>query len=162
MEEKTPILANEVSKARDSAFRKSVWLQIYLPLLVIILILAGGVAALWVTGSGTTSAWADISLVLLLIPALLLGLIVLAILIALVYAMLQVITLIPGPARQLHKVVEKIAGRSLQFTDLIVRPMILPQAGAAAVRQFWRTLFSIFRKETWEDRPRGDTNEEMK
>ena len=57
----------------DDLFRKDVWLQIYTPIILGVIALVAIVATIWVTGQGTASVWADVSLVMLIIPTFILG-----------------------------------------------------------------------------------------
>jgi hypothetical protein len=62
-----PSKRNPVTKA---AFRRQVWLQIYLPLAGGVLLLAAAAAGLWRADLAGASAWADASAILLLPPVL--------------------------------------------------------------------------------------------
>src|SRR3989304_9060623 len=55
-------------------FIRQVWLQIYLPLFVGILLLIGFVGLIRRSAVGTPSVWADASTVILLIPVIVIGL----------------------------------------------------------------------------------------
>ena len=86
----------EASKPKpDKTFQKTVWLQIYIPFIFILLLLGAIVAVLWVGGVGSYSGWADSALVILIIPVLLLGLILFFILAVLCYGVIVVIGRIP-------------------------------------------------------------------
>ena len=128
----------------DKEFRKTVWLQIYIPLIFIILLVAGFVAILWTGGVGTFSGWADTALVFLLIPALLVGLIIFGLLAALSYGVFYVIGLIPGPSKQGQEFMRKVAREIRRVADLICRPFFAPRAAKSALSKAIRHLASIF------------------
>jgi hypothetical protein len=128
-------------------YRNSVWLQIYLPLIFILLLLGAIVALLWVGGVGSYSGWADIALVILIIPALLLGLILFVILAGLCYGIMTIIGMIPEPAKRVQEISTRIANETRRFADLAVRPLLAPRAAKTAMIETLRYLASIFSKE---------------
>jgi hypothetical protein len=131
----------------DQAFRKTVWLQIYLPFIFILLLLAAAVAAVWVGGAGTYSGWADTALVILLIPALLIGVFVFVILAGFCYGVMYISGKIPGPAKRAQEITARMATESRRFANLAVRPLLAPKAAKTAVIETIRYLVSIFSKE---------------
>ena len=138
----------EVSKPKpDKNFQKTVWLQIYIPFIFILLLLGAIVAVLWVGGVGSYSGWADSALVILIIPALLLGLILFVILAGLCYGVMVIIGIIPEPAKRVQEISTRIAIETRRFADLSVRPLLIPKAAKTAVIEALRFLASIFSKE---------------
>jgi len=128
----------------DKAFRKSVWLQIYIPLIFVILLLAGLVAFLWVGGSGTFSGWADTALVFLILPAMLVGLIFFGVVAGLCYGIFFLIGWIPGPSKQGQELLKRVAFETRRFADLLVQPFFVPRAAKSAIGKAIRHLASIF------------------
>lgn len=128
-------------------FRKTVWLQIYLPLIFIILLLGTLVSVLWIEGVGTSSGWADAALVILIIPALLVGLIILGIVALLCYGVIYVIGLLPGPSKRGREISARVANESRRFANLAARPFMAPRAAKTAIIETIRYLLSIFSKE---------------
>jgi len=131
----------------DKAFQKTVWLQIYLPLIFIILLLAGLVSILWIGDVGSYSGWADSALVILMIPALLIGIVVLVIIAGVCYGVMYVIGWLPAPARRGQEILERVSKETRRFADLAARPFMAPRAIFSAVKETIRYLASIFSKE---------------
>jgi hypothetical protein len=138
----------EASKPKpDKTFQKTVWLQIYIPFIFILLLLGAIVAVVWVGGVGSYSGWADSALVILIIPALVLGLILFVILAGLCYGVMVVIGWIPEPAKRVQEISTRVATETRRFADLAVRPLLAPKAAKTAVIETLRYLASIFSKE---------------
>jgi hypothetical protein len=77
-------------------FRREVWWQITFPMILIVLLMLGGLAGLFFwRGEGGVSVVANYSMILMIIPMLLVGLVVLAIIIGLIYLVVRAIDLIP-------------------------------------------------------------------
>jgi hypothetical protein len=131
----------------DKAFQKTVWLQIYLPLIFIILLLAALVSILWIGDVGSYSGWADSALVILMIPALLVGILVLGVIAGLCYGVMYVIGWLPGPARRGQEILERVSVETRRFADLAARPFMAPRAVVSTIRETIRYLASIFSKE---------------
>ena len=140
-------LSNHPKLKPDKAFRKIVWLQIYLPLIFIIFLVAGLVVVLWEGGVGSTSGWADAALVILMIPALLVGILILAIVAGLCYGVMYVVGWIPGPAKRVQEIATRVGYESRRFANMAVRPLMVPRAAKTAVVETIRYLVSIFSKE---------------
>jgi hypothetical protein len=139
---------SDVSKPKlDKTFQKTVWVQIYLPFIFILLLLAAVVAILWVGGAGSYSGWADTALIVLIIPALLLGLLVFGILAGLCYGVMYVVGLIPGPAKRMQEISARVATETRRFADLAVRPLMAPKAIKSAIIETIRYFVSVFSKE---------------
>jgi len=132
--------------ATRAAFRRQVILEIYLPLLVGIAVLAAVAVLLWRSGAGEASAWADASTVLLLLPLLALSLLPIAILAAVAYGVTKLIEVIPGPAHQAQSAVAQVARTTKRGTSAALRPFFSVYATAASVRRGAQVLLSIVRR----------------
>ncbi len=122
--------------------RQVVWL-VYVPLaLGVLAVLALG---LWVLmGSiGDSSVWADVSLVILAGPVLLLGLVQLALAVALVVGLTKALQAIPAPMRQADLALWRLKRAVRRGSDLAAKPLIAPRAAAAALRHGLLWLGSI-------------------
>lgn len=133
---------------QKQAFQRTVWLQIYLPMLAGVLLLGGLVAWIWIAGAGSASVWADSAFALLSIPALIFGLLVLGIVGGLVYVVFLVIEKLPAPAAQLQEIFAQIAETARQVLDGVAKPMLAPKAAWASLLRAWKILGSIFAKES--------------
>ncbi|MFV9674800.1 MAG: hypothetical protein ACNYZI_05405, partial [Anaerolineales bacterium] len=67
------------------AEKRDYWVWIYLPFLIGILVFVGIGLLVVRAGFGSASVWADTSLIFMLLPMILLGLVLLVLLVALVY-----------------------------------------------------------------------------
>lgn len=132
---------------RDQITRKTrrhIWLQIYLPLALGVIILVG--LGIWVilAGFGTASVWADVGLVLIIIPTFIIGLLIFAALIGITYGLFRLIDALPDPMDQVYLTVERVGSAMSQGADLAVRPMLAIQKTAAALKILWKEIVSLF------------------
>lgn len=118
--------------------RREVFWQITLPLVIGILLLLAALAAIIfsviqpVTDVGR---WADVSLMWLILPSLFFALIILVIMIGLVYAVSQLLRIIPRYARIIQLYFEQGKGKVSQLTNLIVEPILRINSVWAAARR---------------------------
>ena len=148
MDEMNRTTNSEEQDEKQRAFQRTVWLQIYLPMLAGVLVLGGLVAWIWIAGPGTGSAWADSAFTLLSIPAMILGLLLLGVLGALVYVVILIIQKLPAPAAQVQEIFAQIAVYTRRFADQAARPVLIPRAFWASLRRAGRVLGSIFARES--------------
>jgi uncharacterized membrane protein (UPF0182 family) len=132
---------------RDSrqmiAFKRQMRLQVYLPLGLFVLLLAAIVAWFWVGGVGGAGVWADVGMITLLIPALFLGLIVLAIFIALAVLIGRLIGLIPDPADRVQSIIRRVERQTTRGVDLALRPLVGLSALWSALKAIGASLAAI-------------------
>lgn len=129
----------------QAAFRRQVRLQIYLPLGLGILAVGGVGIGLALEGVGTVSAWADITLVYLLIVALIVGLVALAAVGALAFGVGWVIVRLPGPAMQTQVLIARAAGIVRRGAEAGIRPILVTRSAWASVRVALRALAGVLR-----------------
>lgn len=133
-----------VGELTSKTTRRQIWRQIYLPLGIGVFVLAVMVVGFSWAGVGTTSVWSDISLVLILIPAFILGLMFLIILVGLTYVIIRLIDLIPDPIHRLHSNIERIREGTRKGADVMVRPILIMGAVKAALETVRNLIISIF------------------
>ena len=126
-------------------FIRQVWLQIYLPLFVGILLLIGLVVLVRRSAVGTASVWADASTVFLLIPVIVIGLLFMLASIALAIGLGYLIGWWPGPIRKGWEVFVQVEAIVRRGADLAVRPMLTAKGLSASVRQGVEVVASVFR-----------------
>jgi len=126
-------------------FIRQVWLQIYLPLFVGILLLIGFVGLIRRSAVGTPSVWADASTVILLIPVIVIGLLFMLASIALAIGLGYLIGWLPGPIRRGWEVFMQVEATVRRGADLAVRPMLMAKGLSASVRQSVEIVASVFR-----------------
>lgn len=120
--------------------RRDFILQVILPFVFGILVLTVGVILLWRAGVGTASAWADTSLIFLMIPWLCVGLVPLAVLGALWFGIFKLTAWLPAPLRKVRNYIG-LSGRQLRrATDAAVKPMIVTKGVWAVVEAFFKGL----------------------
>lgn len=138
-----PLEPNPVTRA---AYRRQVRLQVYLPLAVGIGIIAGAAALLWTGGLASASAWADASLVLLLLPVLLLSLIPIGVLAAFAYGVVYLMQRIPAPAHRVQRAVARVQQTIRRGSEATVRPFVVIRSGQAAAEATVSRLLSALRR----------------
>lgn len=124
--------------------RRHVLLQVYLPLALGVIILLG--LGIWVilAGFGTTSVWADVGLVLIIIPTFVIGLLIFVALIGITYGLFQLIGILPDPIDKVYLTVEQIKEGASQGADLAVKPMLAVLKAGAALKAVWKEIVSLF------------------
>ena len=107
--------------------RKQMWTQILLPILLTVLVF---IAVIVITSiatfrdNGDVERWAAISTIWLVIPVMIAGLILLAILLAIIYLLARLIGIIPPYSDQAQRFVFQIEGYVKRSTEMIVRPAL--------------------------------------
>jgi energy-coupling factor transporter transmembrane protein EcfT len=110
--------------------RKQLWTQILLPILVAVLVF---IAVIIITcfatfhGSGDVNRWAAISTIWLILPVMIAGLIFLVLLIALIYLMPRITTLIPPYSYQAQRIVYRIEGAVKRVAVMVRKPVLVFQ-----------------------------------
>jgi FtsH-binding integral membrane protein len=127
-------------QGQTSAFHRTVWLQVYLPLAIgVILVVALVAVGLAAGGQGgtTTSAMADVVLMALLMPAMLVGVIALAAIVLLAVGVARLIGWLPERSR----IVRGIAAQVSQYSDRIfggvAQVIVVPKSVWGAIGVLW-------------------------
>jgi hypothetical protein len=130
-----------------AGFRRAVWLQVYLPLILGAILVTALIAFALVAsgrGGGTTSGMADVALVALLLPVMLLGVLALGAIILLSVGAARLIGWIPDRSR----IVQKIAAQASQQSDRIAgraaQVIVVPKSA-------WRALGVLRARRTGKD-----------
>lgn len=124
---------------RRAHARQKLW-QITFPLLLgVILALVFAVLA-GLAQADNASRWADISLIFLLIPVMLVSLLFLVILAALVYLMVRVLKFVPPVALKVQNIFAQVEQRVRTGADLAVEPILRLQGWLAALRALRREI----------------------
>lgn len=123
--------------ATDAEFHRVVRLQVYLPLglgiaavaaaLAIVLLTAGG-------GGAATRGLADVSLIVLLMPLMILGLVALAGMVVIVIGLVKVIGWIPPRSRKAQRVVRRIAHQMDKVAARVTQAVVTSKAICAGAR----------------------------
>lgn len=121
---------NPLTRARH---RREVLWQVFVPLLTGVLLVGALAVGIIVSGVGDASRWADISLIWLLVPMLVLALIPLALLVALIYGLALLMGVLPPYARQAQQVFETIEAVVRRNADRAVEPFLRVHAALGAL-----------------------------
>jgi hypothetical protein len=141
IENKPKFVLPERNPVTHAAHRREVFWQITFPLILTLLILLGLAAFVIYTGfqgAGSVSRWADISLIWLLLPAVVVTLVVLLILIGLVYLISKLLGVFPGYARLVQNYFHLAQVRTRSIADKVVEPVLKLRslkAGADVLRK---------------------------
>jgi hypothetical protein len=114
-------------------YRRQVWLQIFLPLGLLLLLLAVVSVFLWPRSPLAASAYADTALVFLILPVMLFGVIALAVVVAAIYLLVMLLRRIPEPAYQVQLALDRVKRKVSQGADLAARPFVRLSAIRAAL-----------------------------
>jgi hypothetical protein len=124
MDDFDPVRLPERNPVTHALHRREVLWQITVPLVIGgIVILALAVLAAF-GSSGNVSRWADISLIWVLSPMLVISLIFFVILAGLAYLMIVVIRKLPPLMRRFQDLVATLGAQVRKITDLIVEPIL--------------------------------------
>lgn len=125
------------------ATRRQTWRQITLPFALGVLLLILLVVLLWRGAVASASAWADASLVLLILPLLCGGVLLLALLIAAAVGIGYLGQVLPPPAQRAQDALANTAGAIRRGGDQALRPLLVLQSIGEAVRQVFRIISSL-------------------
>jgi uncharacterized membrane protein len=123
--------------------RKQMANQIILPVLLAALLMITQVVLISIStfrDGGDAGRWAAISTIWIVIPVMLVGLIVLAILIGMIYLMAKALQLIPPYSGLAQDYVNKARLYIIRAADLVVRPILAMDGWIATVQAFFRKV----------------------
>jgi flagellar basal body-associated protein FliL len=121
--------------------RKQAWLQIYVPILIIIIL---GFAMAFVMGSsamkgqGDSQRWAAISTIWLVVPILIFSLVVIALLVSGIYLMMRLLKLIPPYSAKAQYLVNQTVQKTRYYADQSVKPVLFVEGVLASIKVFFR------------------------
>ncbi len=116
-------------KHRSQAF----W-QILLPILVVAIILIAVAVLASIAPNNTVFRFSDISIMFLILPTALLGLIVLVVFSGLIYVLAKGLKVLPQYARLAQLYIEKFEAFLQKLSDKSVSPVITLESGLAGMR----------------------------
>lgn len=120
--------------------RRQFWLQIFLPMiLVIVIVLAIGVLT-GVAALGENSAsprWAAISTIWLVIPVMFFGLIFLVVLAGLVYLLARGLKILPPYSSRAQYYVDRGVSEIKRYSDKAAEPVLFIEAIKASIKAFF-------------------------
>lgn len=125
--------------------KRDYWVWIYLPFLIGILVFVGIGLLVVRAGFGSASVWADTSLIFMLLPTILLGLVLFVLLVLMVYGIYKLITMIPEWFTSIRRFFWQAENAVQQTGDIAVRPFTVMKSSWAALRESYSWLVSIAR-----------------
>jgi hypothetical protein len=124
--------------------QQEVFRQITLPLAIgVVIILAAAVAVVVSAGRGVgdVGAWADVSLIWLIVPGMVFVFILLALTAGVAYAVTRLLGVVPSFARQVQDFFLLVQYRVEKIADTAAEPVLR----LGAVKASWRSLWRKFR-----------------
>ena len=141
MENKPKFQVPERNPATHAIHRREVFWQITFQLIIALLLILGLVGVVIFAGFqglGEVSRWADVSLIWLLLPALVVVLVMLMMLSGVVYLITRLLAILPGYARLAQDFFYLVQVRVKSISDKLVEPVLKLRsfkAGADALRR---------------------------
>jgi hypothetical protein len=135
---KFPLSENHASYRKH---RRQAWLQIYVPILIIIILgfaMAFVIGSYAMKGQGDSQRWAAISTIWLVIPVLVFSLVVLALLISGIYLLMRLLKLIPPYSAKAQYHVNLTVQKTRYYADLSVKPVLFLEGVKASIKEFFR------------------------
>jgi len=120
--------------------RRQFFWQIILPLLVTLALLVTGGVSIAIGGASQARLWADISIIWLIIPALILALLGLVLLGFLVYAIARLLKAMPRFTAQVQDIAKKVSTGSRKVADETIKPILWVQQALAVWKTFLDAL----------------------
>ncbi len=108
----------------QKAHRRETWLQILLPVIVALLITAGFIYWIVLNEWKDLKVLAQVGQVLMILPTFVLGLVLLALLVAGVFAVTYVLRILPPYARMTQDAIDNIKDQAVSGADLSAKPII--------------------------------------
>ena len=125
----------------QAAHRQQVLWQIWAPfavVVILVLISAVGVVVAGLQGTGDINRWANISLIWLIAPMLLLTVIMIAATAGIVYLLFQTLRVLPSYARMAQDIFATISFYVRKYSDAAVEPFLKAHSFTASVRALRR------------------------
>lgn len=119
--------------------RRQFWLQIFLPMILVILliIVVGAITGVAAFGeNGDSPRWAAISTIWLVIPVMFFGLVFLVLLVGLVYLLARALKVIPPYTSKAQYYVDRGASETKRFSDMATRPVLFMEGIKASLKAF--------------------------
>ena len=117
--------------------RRQFWVQIFLPmilavLLIIVIAVLTGIAAFG--ENGEAPRWAAISTIWLVIPVMIFGLLILAILVGLIYLLAQALKTSPPYTAKAQYYVNRATSETKRFSDMATKPVLFLEGIIASLK----------------------------
>ena len=120
--------------------RREVFRQITLPLIIALVLIAVPVGLTVTASAAGASRWADISLIWLIMPVLVVSLIFLILLSGITYGLIRLIGVLPRYALQVQDFFVLLHFQIARLNDKITQPLIKLHATSASVKNLLRQV----------------------
>jgi hypothetical protein len=147
MEMKDRQSSMRIVRPSSRILRRRLWLQVYLPVIIGFLVILGLALWFWLADVGAASAWGDIALILIAIPAFVIGILFFGLLAAMTYGVIRACGWIPGPAGKAQEIVARISSGAGRIGDILTRPVMMPKAAMMAIRRVIYLFTTILSKD---------------
>lgn len=114
--------------------------QIFLPILLSALLFIGTIALVSLSAferGGDVGRWAAVSIIWIILPLLVAGLILLALLVGLIYLMTRVLAVLPYYTGVVQDYAHLVKGYIVHGADITVKPILLLNGWSATVKAFF-------------------------
>ncbi len=126
--------------------QRQIRLQIYLPLIFGGLVIVG-LSLVLLLEDRSPGVLADVAVICLALPILLLGVLMITLLGLGVFATEKVVRKLPAPFRKAQQILGRLEGTAKQAGDLATKPMLSSLSAWAGVKAFFQSIVSIFRSD---------------
>ena len=133
-------MENKVRVERQSirTHRRQFAWQILVPFLVMTMLILA--ASVWVVtgGPARTDLWADISVIWILAPTLLIALVVLALLVTTIYGMIKLLQVLPTYTGKTQDIFAMLSAMTRKVADGVAKPILWVRQAGAAIRSIFK------------------------
>ncbi|HPH94525.1 MAG TPA: hypothetical protein PKW33_14000 [Anaerolineaceae bacterium] len=139
-----------LSPSPEELHRKQVFWQVWVPLIVTLVILVAAMSAVVasaVVGTGDVGRWQAISLIFLIMPAMVGGLLLLALLGLFCYAIFWLLKNLPAYAHLAQAYLHYFSVLVRHYADKAATPVLLVRIRQAEWQAFWRGLRAMFNRQ---------------
>lgn len=130
----------------EQKHQKQLWLEVFLPLILTIALCAGlAILSVVLTGSNgiLVAQWADISIILMIVPLFLFCLVIFVALIYIDRALIHWNKSIPDFFTQARLLVDSVAAKLQNLFTLLAAPIIFIKSALAAIEHLAQQIFPI-------------------
>lgn len=136
----------EPNPVTQAAYKKQIRVEIFLPLALTLLLSVVVIALVIISGTGDASVWADVAIVFIAIPILILGLLFLAATIASVFGLYKALDFLPSITVQGQDLSLKLRQNAQMVADRLADPVKSMESINTSVRAAIASIKSIFRR----------------
>lgn len=133
-----PTMGTKVNLESQRRHRRELWWQILFPLLLSVALISGGAYLLVSRGGASSEILSQIATMVLILPLLVIGLMLLIVLGALIYALALLMNWLPPNAFWLQGQIQRVSHRAIQAADLLAEPVLRLESWSSATKRIFR------------------------